>query len=48
VGVQSRNFSNSRIYSIGWQPHYFLEDGIAQTYPWINEQYRATLESEAS
>jgi len=48
VGVQSRNFSNSRIYSIGWQPHYFLKDGIAQTYPWINEQYKATLESEAS
>lgn len=38
VGVQSRNFSNERIYSIGWQARYFLEDGIAQTYPWIEEQ----------
>jgi GDP-D-mannose 3',5'-epimerase len=38
VGVQSRNFSNERIYSIGWQPRHFLRDGIAQTYPWIEEQ----------
>jgi len=38
VGVQSRNFSNERIYSIGWQARYFLQDGIARTYPWIEEQ----------
>ena len=38
VGVQSRNFSNSRINSIGWQPKYFLEDGIRLTYPWILKQ----------
>jgi GDP-D-mannose 3', 5'-epimerase len=38
VGVQSRNFSNARIYSTGWQARYFLEDGIAQTYPWIVSQ----------
>ncbi len=31
VGVQSRNFSNERIYSTGWQANYFLKDGIAQT-----------------
>ena len=24
VGVQSRNFSNERIYSLGWKPKYFL------------------------
>ena len=35
VGVQSRNFSNARIESLGWQAKYFLKDGIAQTYPWI-------------
>ena len=40
VGVQSRNFSNARIYSTGWQANYFLKDGIAQTYPWIEEQVR--------
>jgi nucleoside-diphosphate-sugar epimerase len=38
VGVQSRNFSNARIYSIGWKAKYMLEDGIAQTYPWIESQ----------
>ncbi len=40
VGVQSRNFSNERIYSLGWQARYFLKDGIAQTYPWVEEQVR--------
>ncbi len=38
VGVQSRNFSNERIYSTGWQAKYFLEDGIRHTYPWIKAQ----------
>jgi len=38
VGVQSRNFSNARIYSTGWQAKYMLRDGIAQTYPWIETQ----------
>ena len=38
VGVQSRNFSNARIYSTGWQARYLLEDGIAKTYPWIESQ----------
>src|SRR2546428_10326535 len=33
VGVQSRNFSNERAYSLGWRPRYSLKDGIAQTYP---------------
>ena len=40
VGVQSRNFSNERIYSIGWQARHFLKDGIARTYPWIEEQVK--------
>jgi GDP-D-mannose 3', 5'-epimerase len=40
VGVQSRNFSNERIYSIGWKPQVFLRDGIAKTYPWVAEQVR--------
>ena len=38
VGVQSRNFSNERIYSLGWKAKYFLKDGISNTYPWIEEQ----------
>ncbi|MBV9608153.1 MAG: NAD-dependent epimerase/dehydratase family protein [Acidobacteria bacterium] len=41
VGVQSRNFSNERIYSIGWKPTVFLEEGIGLTYPWIGAQVRA-------
>ena len=38
VGVQSRNFSNERIYSIGWKANYYLKDGISLTYPWVEEQ----------
>ena len=41
VGVQSRNFSNERIYSIGWKSRYTLEDGIRHTYPWIEGQVLA-------
>ena len=38
VGVQSRNFSNARIYSIGWESKFSLKDGIALTYPWVEKQ----------
>jgi nucleoside-diphosphate-sugar epimerase len=38
VGVQSRNFSNERIYSTGWRPRFSLRDGMAVTYPWIEAQ----------
>ncbi len=41
VGVQSRNFSNDRIYSIGWRSRFDLEAGIRLTYPWIEAQARA-------
>ena len=41
VGVQSRNFSNERIYSTGWRAQNFLTDGIAATYPWIEQQVKA-------
>ena len=41
VGVQSRNFSNARIESLGWSPKFFLKDGIANTYPWIASQVEA-------
>jgi GDP-D-mannose 3',5'-epimerase len=40
VGVQSRNFSNKRIYSIGWKSKFDLKQGIALTYPWIEQQVR--------
>jgi GDP-D-mannose 3', 5'-epimerase len=41
VGVQSRNFSNARIYSLGWQAGFSLRDGILRTYPWIEAQVKA-------
>jgi len=41
VGVQSRNFSNERIYSLGWRAQVSLKEGIGQTYPWIESQVRA-------
>ncbi len=40
VGVQSRNFSNDRIYSIGWKSRYDLKDGISLTYPWVEQQVK--------
>ena len=41
VGVQSRNFSNERIYSLGWRAKVFLKEGIALTYPWVEAQVKA-------
>ena len=41
VGVQSRNFSNKRIYSLGWEAMFPLEKGIALTYPWVEAQVDA-------
>ena len=41
VGVQSRNFSNARIYSLGWRSKVLLKEGIARTYPWIETQVKA-------
>lgn len=38
VGVQSRNFSNDRIYSTGWSPVTPLQEGIGRTYRWIEQQ----------
>ena len=40
VGVHSRNFANDRIYSIGWKPKVYLEEGVRLLYPWIEEQVR--------
>jgi GDP-D-mannose 3',5'-epimerase len=40
VGVQSRNFSNARMESIGWKAKVFLEEGIGRTYAWIEEQVK--------
>ena len=42
VGVQSRNFSNERIYSLGWQAKFDLKAGIEKTYPWVAAQVKKT------
>ena len=41
VGVESRNFSNRKIYSIGWKARFNTEAGIRLTYPWIESQVKA-------
>jgi len=38
VGVQSRNFSNEKISSLGWKPRFSLWDGISLTYPWVEAE----------
>ncbi len=40
IGVQSRNFSNKKIYSIGWKPKVSLEEGMGKTYAWVEKQVR--------
>jgi len=40
VGVYALNFSKVHIKSLGWQAKYSLKEGIARTYPWIEEQVR--------
>jgi nucleoside-diphosphate-sugar epimerase len=46
VGVQSRNFSNERIYSLGWRARFPLKAGIACTYPWIESQVKVLAETK--
>ncbi len=41
VGVQSRNFSNERIHSLGWQVRVSLKERIEYTYSWIEAQVKA-------
>lgn len=42
VGVQSRNFSNAKIYTTGWKAKFDTEAGIRLTYPWIQDQVSKT------
>ena len=48
VGVRSRNFSNSKIYSIGWQPRFSLREGLERTYSWIEKQVKAAAQLTGS
>jgi nucleoside-diphosphate-sugar epimerase len=43
-GVRGRNSDNSRLREIvGWEPKISLQDGIKQTYPWIEAQVATRL-----
>ncbi|HEV3401331.1 MAG TPA: NAD-dependent epimerase/dehydratase family protein, partial [Acidimicrobiales bacterium] len=46
VGVQSRNFSHARIESLGWRPRHSLRDGLALTYPWIEQQVQRSVDRQ--
>lgn len=45
VGVQSRNFSNASIESLGWQSSWPLRRGLEATYPWVAAQVAAAAAS---
>jgi GDP-D-mannose 3',5'-epimerase len=46
-GVRGRNSDNARLRQVlGWEPQISLEEGIARTYVWIEEQVRARLATE--
>jgi nucleoside-diphosphate-sugar epimerase len=43
-GVRGRNSDNTRLREVlGWEPRISLEDGLARTYVWIEQQVRASL-----
>jgi len=43
-GVRGRNSDNSRLRAVlGWEPRILLEEGLARTYAWIEEQVRASI-----
>lgn len=47
VGVLARYHTTDRILSTGWRARYSFEDGITRTYPWIEEQVKASGRSPA-
>lgn len=43
-GVRGRNSDNSRLRRVlGWEPAISLEEGLARTYPWIEQQVRKSV-----
>ena len=46
-GVRGRNSDNTRLREVlGWEPQISLEEGLARTYAWIEEQVRDQLYSQ--
>jgi len=46
-GVRGRNSDNSRLRKVlGWEPAISLEEGMARTYAWIEDQVRNKLEDQ--
>ncbi|MCS7011567.1 MAG: NAD-dependent epimerase/dehydratase family protein [Anaerolineales bacterium] len=44
VGVRGRNSDNTRLREVlGWEPQISLEEGLARTYPWIEQQVAKKL-----
>jgi nucleoside-diphosphate-sugar epimerase len=49
VGVRGRNSDNSLLRKVlRWEPEISLEDGLARTYAWIEQQVAAALVEEGS
>jgi nucleoside-diphosphate-sugar epimerase len=43
-GVRGRNSDNALLRQVlGWEPAISLEEGLARTYPWIEQQVAGTL-----
>ncbi len=46
-GVRGRNSDNTRLREVlGWEPTITLEEGVARTYGWIEDQLRTKLQAE--
>lgn len=46
-GVRGRNSDNTRVREVlGWEAEISLEEGLARTYAWIEDQVRVKLDSE--